>query len=84
VHTIANVSNRWLTAPADWEDQDTEVLAVEYQLPKADPRTRENRKYFGYIVRIYYKQRLQAARAEPDRLGHLYPASPTLPNEPEK
>ena len=84
VQTAANVSSRWVTAPADWVDSDTEELAVEYQLPKPEPRTREVRKYFGYIVRIYYKKQLQAASADPERLGQQYPASPTLPKEPEK
>lgn len=86
VQTSANVSSRWATPPADWTDTDTEELAVEYQLPKLEPRAakRENRKYFGYIVRIYYKQQLQAAAAEPDRLAQQYPPPPTLPKENEK
>ncbi|HSI12500.1 MAG TPA: hypothetical protein VK961_10670 [Chthoniobacter sp.] len=85
VQTSANVSSRWATPPADWTDTDTEELAVEYQLPKPEPRAkREDRKYFGYIVRIYYKQQLQAATAEPDRLAQQYPPPPTLPKENDK
>jgi hypothetical protein len=86
VQTSANVSSRWATPPADWTDTDTEELAVEYQLPKPEPRAakREDRKYFGYIVRIYYKQQLQAATAEPERLAQQYPPPPTLPKENEK
>jgi hypothetical protein len=86
VQTSANVNSRWATPPADWADSDTEELAVEYQLPKLDAKAakRENRKYFGYIVRIYYKQQLQAATAEPDRLAQQYPPPPTLPKENEK
>jgi hypothetical protein len=82
--TSAKVSSRWLTAPVDWVDQDTEELVVDYQLPRPEPRSRENRKYFGYIVRIYYKNQLQAASADPERLGQQYPAPPTLPKETEK
>jgi hypothetical protein len=86
VQTSANVNSRWETPPADWSDSDTEELAVEYQLPKADAKTakHENRKFFGYIVRIYYKQELQAAVAEPDRLAQQYPPPPTLPKETDK
>jgi tetratricopeptide (TPR) repeat protein len=84
VQTSADVSSRWVTAPADWVDSDTEELAVDYQLPKPEPRTRENRKYFGYIVRIYYKKQLQAAISDPERLGREYPAPPTLPKDSEK
>jgi formylglycine-generating enzyme required for sulfatase activity/serine/threonine protein kinase len=81
VQTSANVNSRWLTAPADWVDSDTEELAVEYQLPKPVTDTGEKRKYFGYVVRIYYERKLQSARADPERLGQLYPAPPNLPNE---
>jgi tetratricopeptide (TPR) repeat protein len=86
VQTSANVNFRWATPPADWVDSDTEELTVEYQLPKPEARAakKENRKYFGYIVRIYYKQQLQVATAEPERLAQQYPAPPTLPKESDK
>jgi hypothetical protein len=86
VQTSANVNSRWVTPPADWSDSDTEELAVEYQLPKPEAKLakRENRKFFGYIVRIYYKQQLQAATAEPERLAQQYPPPPTLPKETDK
>jgi hypothetical protein len=86
VQTSANVNFRWATPPADWADTDTEELAVEYQLPKVDAKAakRETRKYFGYIVRIYYKGQLQASTAEPERLAQQYPPPPTLQKENEK
>ncbi len=86
VQTSANVNSRWMTPPADWTESDTEELAVEYQLdkPEAKAAKRENRKYFGYIVRVYYKQQLQAATAEPERLSQQYPPPPTLPKDPDK
>lgn len=85
VQTSANVQSRWATPPADWTDTDTEELTVEYQLPKPEPRGKhENRKYFGYIVRIYYKQQLQSATAQPERLAQQYPPPPTLPKENDK
>jgi hypothetical protein len=86
VQTSANVNYKWATTPADWLDTDTEELAAEYQLPKPEARSakRENRKYYGYIVRIYYKQQLQAATAEPSRLAQQYPPPPTLPKENDK
>ena len=83
--TTANVNSRWKTAPADWLEGDTEVLTVEYQLPKPDAKAprRENRKYFGYLVRVYYKSQLQAASADPERLGKDHPAPTLLSKEPE-
>ena len=86
VQTSANVNSRWTSPPADWTEGDTEELAVEYQLPKPEAKAakRENRKYFGYIVRIYYKQQLQASTAEPERLSQQYPPPPTLPKDTDK
>lgn len=86
VQTSANVSSRWMSPPADWTEGDNEELAVEYHLPKPEARAakKENRKYFGYLVRIYYKQQLQASAAEPERLAQQYPPPPTLPKDPDK
>ena len=83
VQTSANVGSKWVTSPVDWADTDTEELAVEYQLPRPEKAKRETREFFGYLVRMYYKGQLQAAVAEPERLGQQYPAPATLPkNDP--
>jgi len=37
------------------------------------------RKYLGYIVRVYYKDQLQAIRADPTRLLNLFPPPFTAP-----
>ena len=81
VQTTANVSSRWTTAPADWADTDTETLEVSYELPLPDPRAsrRESRKYFGYLVRVYYKGELQASAGEPEKLVQQFPPEPQLP-----
>jgi tetratricopeptide (TPR) repeat protein len=39
------------------------------------------RKYLGYIVRVYYKDQLQAVRAEPNRLLNLFPPPFTAPTQ---
>ncbi len=38
-----------------------------------------NRQYLGYIVRVYYKDELQAVRADPTRLLNLFPPPFTAP-----
>jgi hypothetical protein len=38
-----------------------------------------SRQYLGYIVRVYYKDQLQAVRAEPTRLLNLFPPPFTAP-----
>lgn len=37
------------------------------------------RKYLGYIVRVYYNDKLQAQRAEPTKLLTLFPSPSTAP-----
>ncbi len=78
--TSADVQNRFSTAPVDWREEDTEILEVEYNQPAPDVRDpkRENRKYLGYVIRLYYKDELQATNAEPPVLGQKFPASQTL------
>lgn len=45
--------------------------------PIAGADQTENRKYLGYIVRIYYNDKLQAVRAEPTKLLNLFPPPST-------
>lgn len=75
--TAANVSNRWVSAPVDWKDGETETLEVSYELPTPQART-EQREYYGYIVRLYYHGELQDSKAEPASLTQKFPAPFTL------
>lgn len=75
--TIANVSNRWTSAPVDWKDGAIETLEVSYDLPAAQARA-EHREYYGYIVRVYYRGELQDTKAEPVTLNQKFPAPYTL------
>ena len=80
VTTTANVAYRFAEPPADWRDGGTETLEVDYdlaQVGKDDP-SGENRKFHGYIVRIYLKGTLQASFAEPASLAQKFPASEKL------
>lgn len=81
VQTSANVNTHWVNPPANWTKSDTEELAVEYDLPKPKPEAPrpEARKYYGYLVRVYYRNQLQAATAQPERLQRQYPPPPVLP-----
>lgn len=82
VPTTANVAYRFSEPPADWTDGGLETLDVDYdleQVGKADP-IGENRNYYGYIVRVYFKGVLQASFAEPASLSQKFPASEKLRN----
>ncbi len=73
--TNAHVSTRWVEPPGDWGDGDLEALEVTYaQLPPPQGEPMENRKFYGYQVRVYYKDALQDARSEPARLSQSFPA----------
>lgn len=95
VETNANVTSSWArrmspegeVLPVDWSSPAPEVLEVDYAQPEfdpKDPRTREQRNFFGYSVRVYYKGVLEAKYAEPQKLlGQFIPPaalpSPDLP-----
>lgn len=82
VQTNANVSSRWITLPADWKDDDIEILEVDYGQPLPKPgKPAENRTYFGYVVRVYYKGELQDWRADQEKLRAQYPPPLTLPTD---
>ena len=83
VETNANVASSWISAPVDWAGKDPEELEVEYSQAEPDPldpRSKEHRNYFGYIVRVYYKRELNAVFAEPARLLKQFPPPATLPS----
>src|SRR4051812_15619396 len=49
-------------------------------IQEAPPRVENGpHEYLGYIVRVYYKDQLQAVRAEPTRLLNLFPPPFTAP-----
>ncbi len=75
--TIAEVGNRWTSAPVDWKDGDTETLEVSYDLSAQQARA-ERREYHGYIVRLYYRGDLQDTKAEPASLSQKFPAPLTI------
>jgi hypothetical protein len=49
--------------------------------PPTESTDSGQRKYLGYIVRVYYKDQLQAVRAEPNRLLNLFPPPFTAPTQ---
>lgn len=83
VQTNANITYRWSTLPSKWNDTDIQILEVEYSAASLSAKERqpENRKYFGYIVRVYYKGDLQDMRADPVKLLKQYPPPLTLTTE---
>ena len=78
--TNAQVSYKWASPPADWSEHDVETLQVTYLLP-APHATDEERKYYGYIASVYYKNALQDFRSDPPALGQRLPPKRVLSTE---
>ncbi len=82
VRTNANVSSHWATLPADWVQDDIEILEVDYtQAPPEPGKIEEGRHYYGYIVCVYYNKELQDQVADPVSLIKSFPPPLTLPEK---
>lgn len=79
VLTDADVNYQWITPKHDWNKENPEILQVTYVRPKKKAST--GRKYLGYIVRVYYKDQLQAVRGDPAKLLNLFPPPFTAPTQ---
>jgi len=79
VVTEAKSTTQWISPPVDWADSEPELLDVEYPLPDGGLPGNSaefgatNRKFYGYVVGVYYNGELQDSRAAPGRLDTLYP-----------
>ena len=66
VRTNANVSDHWNSLPADWVNEDIEILDVDYTQAQPEPgKIEEGRHYYGYVVCVYYNKELQDQAADP-------------------
>ncbi len=67
----AQISAKFESNPPDWSgDEMTEVLVATYLKSTTEA---QSKRYFGYLIRIYYGDELQDERAEPTRLLRLFP-----------
>lgn len=74
----------WMTQPADWKGQSEEVLdLVYYQAGETDLDGAAvlNRRYYGFLVKLYYRDVLQDLYSEPrtlvDEISDFPTAAPT-------
>jgi TolB-like protein len=72
--TNAQVGYDWLTSVRDWTDGTPKFLAATYVRPKSQPPSPNERRYGGFIVRVYFDGQLQDSRASPPNLLTLFPA----------
>ncbi len=73
----------WVAMPVDWADLGAEPLDVVFHLPRLSMEEEARhgiREYHGYVVKLYYQNRLQATAADPeDLLEQDTPSSETPP-----
>jgi len=72
--TTAKVSYNWLSSARDWTDATPKFLAATYVRPKGQLPSSDERRYGGFIVRVYFDGQLQDSRASPSDLLTLHPA----------
>src|SRR6266576_734562 len=72
--TNAKVSYNWLSSARDWTDATPKFLAATYVRPKSQLPSSDERRYGGFIVRVYFDGQLQDSRASPPDLLTLFPA----------
>ncbi|HWB57897.1 MAG TPA: hypothetical protein VG733_00330, partial [Chthoniobacteraceae bacterium] len=82
----ADVVSQWITSPIDWSQNNIQILSVGYTAASLNPKMKgaEERAYYGYIVRVYYKGSLQDVRAEPAKLLTQFPPPHLLTNGDEQ
>src|SRR6266581_4381369 len=78
--TNAQVGYNWLTSARDWTDATPKFLAATYVRPKSKPASSDERRYGGFIVRVYFDGQLQDSRASPPDLLPLFPETQSVPS----
>jgi tetratricopeptide (TPR) repeat protein len=72
--TNAQVGYNWLTPARDWTDATPKFLAATYIRPRNQLPALDERRYGGFIVRVYFDGKLQDSRASPPDLLTQFPA----------
>ncbi len=72
--TDARVGYDWLTPANDWSDATPKFLVATYVRPKATGPSTNERRYGGFVVRVYFDGQLQDSRVNPPDLLTLFPA----------
>lgn len=79
VTTKAQVKNHWISPPIDWAEGEPEILDIAYPMPDGElPGSsaefgETGRKFYGYVLGVYYNGELQDSRAEPGKLDTMFP-----------
>ncbi len=80
--STADTAQEFPSTPYDWVENGQETIEVSYHQPEfTEVQKRElgERRYYGYIIELYYRDELQDTAAFPPELTSLNPESPATP-----
>jgi hypothetical protein len=66
--TDAQVTYQWITQVRDWTEPSPKYLAATYLKPRPSRHAPEQRRYGGFVVRLYSDGKLQDERSKPESL----------------
>ncbi len=61
-------TSHWPTQPVDWQQPATEIVEWQYHMPILTPREITDfgqRRYYGFVARLYHRDKLQDVYAQP-------------------
>lgn len=83
--STADTSYLYPTEPYDWQVGGREEIVVNYHQPQfTEEETQDlgNRSYYGYVIELYYQDRLQDRIVVPEAIDQIRPTAPSAPTEP--
>jgi hypothetical protein len=80
--TDAQVDYQWATPVRDWTDPTPKYLVATYSGSGTSPKSAENVRYGGFLVRVYFDGQLQAEQSEPKALVTALRSQRTPPVSP--
>jgi len=78
--STADTSYLYPTEPYDWQVGGREEIVVNYHQPQfTEEETQDlgNRSYYGYVIELYYQDRLQDRIVVPEDINQVRPGDPT-------
>jgi hypothetical protein len=81
--TESPVPSQWQSPPIDWAADEPELVEMQYKATPADATGAPSRKYYGYVVGIYYQGELQDFRSDPAKLARDFPLPLDLKQNPQ-
>jgi hypothetical protein len=66
-------TQNWTTLPLNWADPGGEAADVTYDLFTSRPASSDTRTFHGYVVKLYYQNKLAGEQVQPESLRNAAP-----------